>query len=110
MLRHWREHHIRNPVVLTGDIHSHWANELLTDFDRPDSPPVGVEFVGTSISSGGDGTAAPRTLAATQFEGAVRNEQTDDCSQQSCSPMKGVNLGDEHGAIAGDRLGGDDVR
>jgi alkaline phosphatase D len=46
---------IPNPVVLTGDIHSNWCNELLVDFDQKDSAPVAVEFVGTSITSGGDG-------------------------------------------------------
>ncbi|MGZ8455185.1 MAG: alkaline phosphatase D family protein [Gemmatirosa sp.] len=42
-------------VVLTGDIHSSWANELRADPRRPDSRAVAAEFVGTSISSGGDG-------------------------------------------------------
>ena len=46
-------------VVLTGDIHSHWVNELHADFAQPDRPIVAAEFVGTSISSGGDGTATP---------------------------------------------------
>lgn len=40
-----------NPVVLTGDIHSAWAANLLTDFSDPASDVVGAEFVGTSISS-----------------------------------------------------------
>ena len=44
-----------NPVVITGDIHSHWAAELKLDFDDPASRVVGTEFVGSSISSGGDG-------------------------------------------------------
>ncbi|MFM8572473.1 MAG: alkaline phosphatase D family protein [Pirellula sp.] len=44
-----------NTVVLTGDIHSNWANELYADFDKLDQAPVAVEFVGTSISSGGNG-------------------------------------------------------
>lgn len=44
-----------NPVVITGDIHTHWAAELKPDFDDPASPVVGSEFVGSSISSGGDG-------------------------------------------------------
>jgi alkaline phosphatase D len=44
-----------NPVVITGDVHANWAADLKTDFDREDSPVVGAEFVGTSISSGGDG-------------------------------------------------------
>jgi alkaline phosphatase D len=43
-----------NPVVLTGDIHSHWVNDLTIDGDER-SPIVGTELVGTSISSGGDG-------------------------------------------------------
>ena len=43
-------------VVLTGDIHSNWVNELRTDFRRAERPPIAAEFVGTSISSGGDGS------------------------------------------------------
>jgi len=42
-------------VVLSGDIHANFANELRADPRRPDSPLVATEFVGTSISSGGDG-------------------------------------------------------
>ena len=45
----------RNPVVITGDIHSNWVNDLLLDFDDPTSRVVATEFVGTSISSSGDG-------------------------------------------------------
>ena len=45
-------------VVLTGDIHTHWVNELHADFSRPDRPVVAAELVATSISSGGDGSAA----------------------------------------------------
>ncbi|WP_438481122.1 alkaline phosphatase D family protein [Oleiharenicola lentus] len=55
VLRELRDQRIKNPVVITGDIHSNWANELVTDFDDAKAAPVGVEFVGTSISSGGDG-------------------------------------------------------
>jgi alkaline phosphatase D len=44
-----------NPVVLTGDIHSNWVNDLTADFRRERSPVVATELVGTSISSGGDG-------------------------------------------------------
>jgi alkaline phosphatase D len=52
-------HSPNKTVVLTGDIHSHWANELHAGFSRPDHPVVAAEFVGTSISSGGDGNPAP---------------------------------------------------
>lgn len=55
LLRHFRDAGVANPVVLTGDVHNNWANELVTDFDHPDSPSVATEFVGTSITSGGDG-------------------------------------------------------
>ena len=55
MLRHFRDRRVANPVVITGDIHCNWANELTADFDAREAPPVGVEFVGTSISSGGNG-------------------------------------------------------
>ena len=47
---------IPNPIVLTGDIHSNWVNDLKVDFDKPDGPTVGTEFVGTSITSGGNGS------------------------------------------------------
>jgi alkaline phosphatase D len=41
-----------NPVVLTGDTHSSWVNDLKADFNNPNSATVGTEFVGTSITSG----------------------------------------------------------
>ncbi len=41
-----------NPVVLSGDWHSAWVNDLRTDFSRPETEVVATEFVGTSISSG----------------------------------------------------------
>ncbi|MFF4601062.1 alkaline phosphatase D family protein [Amycolatopsis sp. NPDC001319] len=41
-----------NPVVLSGDWHTHWVNDLKTDFDDPHSRTIATEFVGTSISSG----------------------------------------------------------
>ncbi len=45
-----------NPVILTGDIHSNWVNDIKADFADPDSANVATELVGTSISSGGDGS------------------------------------------------------
>jgi alkaline phosphatase D len=46
---------VSNPVVLTGDIHYNLAGELKQNFDDPSSRTVGVEFVCTSITSGGNG-------------------------------------------------------
>jgi len=59
VLRELRDRKIANPVVITGDIHSNWANELSPDPDRPEAPSVATEFVGTSITSGGDGADTP---------------------------------------------------
>ncbi|WP_374404579.1 alkaline phosphatase [Frankia sp. Cj3] len=47
-----RDTGVANPVVLSGDIHCAWVNDLRVDFDRPETPVVGTEFVATSISSG----------------------------------------------------------
>jgi alkaline phosphatase D len=56
------ERKIPNPVVLTGDIHSNWVNDLKVDFDKPQEATVATEFVGTSISSSGNGVQkTPRT-------------------------------------------------
>lgn len=65
-----------DPVVLTGDIHSSWANDLPTDYDsyRLDrSSSVGVEFVCPSVTSdgfkevlGGSAVAAQTATAAFQ--------------------------------------------
>ncbi|PLR84891.1 MULTISPECIES: alkaline phosphatase D family protein [Bacillus] len=46
---------LNNVVVLTGDVHASWAANLHTNFDDPDSRIFGAEFVGTSITSGGNG-------------------------------------------------------
>ncbi len=51
----WVRAQVRNPIVLSGDVHAHWASEVLSDFTAPDSPVVGSEFVSSSVSSGGDG-------------------------------------------------------
>lgn len=53
-----------NPVVLTGDAHIGLALDLHRDGRDPDSPRIGVEFLATSISSGGDGRALLRNDAA----------------------------------------------
>lgn len=46
---------VRNGVVLTGDVHRHYAAEVQTRHEDPDSPTVATEFVTTSISSDRDG-------------------------------------------------------
>jgi alkaline phosphatase D len=49
------ERRIRNPIVISGDVHNNWVADLKVDFNDPNSQTVGTEFVGTSITSGGDG-------------------------------------------------------
>ncbi|MFB4275599.1 alkaline phosphatase [Nonomuraea sp. MTCD27] len=49
------EGHGRNAVVLTGDVHSHWAGEVKRDYRDPGSASVAVELVTTSVTSAGDG-------------------------------------------------------
>jgi alkaline phosphatase D len=68
ILRGIMDDKVRNPVVLTGDIHSNWANELLVDFDDLGSKAVATEFVGTSISSGANGATSINNLAQLQSE------------------------------------------
>jgi alkaline phosphatase D len=82
-------HHRRpsNPVVLSGDIHSSWADDLKADFDDPASDTIGSELVGTSISSSFSPDFIPPILAALPenphikffdglHRGYVRNEVT----------------------------------
>ena len=45
---------VRNPVIITGDWHSTFVNDIKRNFDRPESKVVATEFVGTSISTNGD--------------------------------------------------------
>ena len=53
LLQHIHDSKISNPVVISGDIHSFFANDLKLDFDDASSPVVATEFVGSSISSYG---------------------------------------------------------
>jgi alkaline phosphatase D len=55
LLRHLQERRIGNTVILTGDEHQNYAGELHLDGRNPGPAPIAVEFVATSISSGGNG-------------------------------------------------------
>jgi alkaline phosphatase D len=54
LIRAWDRADTRNPVVVTGDWHSTFVNDIHANFDRDGSPVVATEFVGTSLSSNGD--------------------------------------------------------
>ena len=60
----------RNPVVISGDSHVNFVYDLRHDFSDRASPIVGVELLGTSISSEGD-PAEPRTA----FDPSSKNPQ-----------------------------------
>lgn len=55
LMKFLRDRKPTNPIVITGDIHSHWVSDLKVDWKDEKAPVVASEFVGTSISSGGDG-------------------------------------------------------
>jgi alkaline phosphatase D len=54
----WVARGVRNPVVLTGDVHRSWGNNLKADYANASSATIGSELVTTSISSGGNGSGA----------------------------------------------------
>ncbi|KYC36003.1 alkaline phosphatase [Scytonema hofmannii PCC 7110] len=64
LLEFFQKEHIRNPIVITGDIHSSWVHDLKADFNNPHSATVGTEFVGTSISSDFPDAFIPPVVAA----------------------------------------------
>jgi alkaline phosphatase D len=70
ILDFWAARRPANPVVITGDIHSNWVYDLKADFDDPDSETLGTEYIGTSISSGGD---RPDGVYTTRFGGSADN-------------------------------------
>src|SRR5262249_32278726 len=47
------EKKLPNPVILGGDIHSFWVNDVKANFDDPASETVATEVVGTSLTSAG---------------------------------------------------------
>jgi len=54
ILKHIASQKVANPVVMTGDWHSTFVNDLKLNFKDPNSPTVASEFVVTAISTGGD--------------------------------------------------------
>jgi alkaline phosphatase D len=56
-----------NTVVITGDVHANFVRNVPPNHIQLDAAPIATEFIGTSISSGGD-----RTLVTT-FGGNANN-------------------------------------
>jgi alkaline phosphatase D len=61
LLRSIERHALGRSVVITGDNHANWVNDVLTTKER--GKLVTTEFLGTSISSGGDGAERLTYLA-----------------------------------------------
>lgn len=62
LLKSLHDSRAANPVILSGDYHSFWANHLHLEPENPDSPLVAAEFVGTSITSNGPSYEAVQAL------------------------------------------------
>jgi len=102
----WVDRGVRNPVVLTGDVHASWANDLKADYAAPGSATIGAELVCTSITSGGDGTATttipnaatnPHLRFYSNRRGYVRTRIT---PAQITADFRAVASVTEHGAAA----------
>ncbi|RAO10557.1 alkaline phosphatase D family protein [Micromonospora noduli] len=102
----WQQRGVRNPLVLTGDVHRSWANDLKADYVNPSSATIGTELVCTSISSTGNGsgsTTVPNAAANTHLKfysdrrGYVR---TTISRSQVRADFRAVNTVTEHGAAA----------
>jgi alkaline phosphatase D len=79
-----------NPVVLTGDIHSNWVNDLKVNFRDAAAPAVATEFVGTSITSGGDGLDQAARIKDVLAENPFVKFQNSQRGYVSCSVTRGA--------------------
>ncbi|GGP74897.1 alkaline phosphatase D family protein [Saccharothrix coeruleofusca] len=53
----WVDRRVPNPIVLTGDVHRHWAADLRLDYYDHSDPIIGSELVTTSVTSQNDSSA-----------------------------------------------------
>jgi alkaline phosphatase D len=59
----WQASGNNSAVVLTGDVHQHWAANIMNNYASQDTV-IGTELVTTSITSGGDGNAADNNTSS----------------------------------------------
>ncbi|HWA47659.1 MAG TPA: alkaline phosphatase D family protein [Dongiaceae bacterium] len=64
LLTHLRDARIANPVVIGGDNHAFWVNDLKPDFDDLKAPAVATELIGGSITSHGPSYEATMKIVA----------------------------------------------
>ena len=99
------ERKVANPVVIGGDVHMFFANDIKRDFDNPNSQTVASEFVGTGITSQASFTQdmlnrfLPENphvkLADNRFRGYARMEVT---QQQIVTDLRALDSVRESGA------------
>jgi alkaline phosphatase D len=90
LMQFLREHRDANPVVLTGDIHSSWVNDLKVDYREREGTTVATEFVGTSITSGGDGVDLPARMTDVMAENRFVKFYNSQRGYVSCSLTPGA--------------------
>ncbi|MFI5835716.1 alkaline phosphatase D family protein [Micromonospora sp. NPDC051300] len=102
----WQQRAVRNPLVLTGDVHRSWANELKADYANPSSATIGTELVCTSITTDGNGDAGaampnaatnPHLKFYSNLRGYVR---TTISRSQIRADFRAIGAVTEHGAAA----------
>ena len=102
----WIDRSVRNPLVLTGDVHAAWANDLKADYADGGSATIGTELVCTSITSGGNGSAATAipnvaTNPHLKFHSGLRGYvRTTISPAQVRADFRAVATVTEHGAAA----------
>jgi alkaline phosphatase D len=104
--RGWLDRAVRNPLVLTGDVHTAWANDLKANYADAKSATIGTELICTSITSRGDGTATtaipnaatnPHLRFYSDRRGYVRTRIT---RTQIRADFRGLSVVSERGAAA----------
>lgn len=51
LVQHLSSGQIRNPIILSGDVHSFWVNDVTQRFDDARAPTIATEFVTTCLAS-----------------------------------------------------------
>lgn len=79
LVRSIADHKLTNVVIATGDAHINAIGTVPRRDDEPDGPAAATEFLATSITSGGDGSAQEldrhRALRAASPNVALLNDQ-----------------------------------
>ncbi|GGM75623.1 alkaline phosphatase D family protein [Dactylosporangium sucinum] len=103
ILQGFTDRAVRNPLILTGDVHASWANNVMNDAG---TATVATELVCTSITSGGNGSATttipngatnPHLKFYSNRRGYVRTRIT---QAQVTADFRGLASVTEHGAAA----------